>query len=175
MYMISGILGFFIPLGLIMLAAWLNEEKVWRFQSTDGYTTVGLREGPLLLLGMVWSGTTLVSIVGIASAGWLVSSTAARLGIERTTEYLSSVFLLAVASGVIVPLAAIVAAGFVTNRVPPGISTESMWLLTVIWFGMIAIAIAGLFCAAWLVRSAGAKLCHTAKCNRVTEVHRPTA
>ena len=157
-YLVALLLGAVVPIGVIIVAAVLHDEKVWRFRMTDGYVTIGLREGPLLLLGLVWSAATFVAIVGVASAGWLASATAARLGIERTREYVGCVFVLAVSSGGIVPLAAIIAAAFISSNVPAGVSTESMWLLTIVWFGMIAVSIAGLFCAAWSVRSVGAKL-----------------
>jgi hypothetical protein len=173
MYLIALLLGVIVPIGVVTFAAWLNEEKVWRFQFTDGYSTVGLREGPLLLLGLVWSAATIVSIVGVSSAAWLAASTAARLGIDRSHGYLRSVFFLAIALGAVIPLAAIVAAGSITVRVPPGISNSSVGLLTVIWFGMIAVSIAGLFCAAWLMKSAGAKLRRRPSAGLRTEVYQP--
>jgi hypothetical protein len=172
-YLVALLLGLVVPLGVIIVSAVLHDHKIWRFQYTDGYTTVGLREGPLLLVGLVWSAATLVAIVGVASAGWLASATAARLGIERTREYLGCMFVLAVASGAIVPLAAIIAAAFITAGVPAGVSSESMWLLTVVWFGMIAVSIAGLFCAAWLVRSVGAKLGTRARQGAMTDAYEP--
>jgi hypothetical protein len=158
MYAIAFVLGVLAPLVVIIAVGIFTEEKAWRFQYTNGYQTVGLREGPLLLLALAWSAATLITIVSISSSAWLVLSTATRLGIDRTVGYVRSVFVLAFLHGVLIPLAAIVAAGVTSVGVPPGISAESMWVLALIWCGMIATSIAGIVSAAWLVKSAGAKL-----------------
>jgi hypothetical protein len=115
-------------------------------------------EGSFLLLGMAWSGTTLICMAGVAAAAWIVLATAEKLGIDRSRGYLRGMFFMAFVTGAVVPIAAIIAAGANTADAPSVISTSGAWLLIVMWCGMIAVCIAGLFSAAWLVKTAATKL-----------------
>jgi hypothetical protein len=115
-------------------------------------------EGPLLLLGLAWSGATLIGIAGLASGAWIIMATGEKLGIDQGQGYLRGMFLMAFASGALVPIAAIIAAGAVTAEAPGDLSEYGTTLLVVMWCGMIAVSIAGLFSAAWLVRTAAVKL-----------------
>jgi hypothetical protein len=184
MYLIAFVIGVVVPIAGIVAAAGATAETGWRSMSIlvldhdeakargdvswrsdfiDGsfvnrpyeYRTV---EGPLLLLGIVWSGATLIGIVGLASGAWIVMATGERLGIDQSSGYLRGMFLMAFAAGALVPIAAIIAAGVVTAEAPHDLSDSLTVLLVVVWCGMIAVCVTGLFSAAWLVRSAASKL-----------------
>ena len=115
-------------------------------------------EGSLLLLGFAWSGATLIGIAGVASGAWIVMATGKNLGIDRGRGYLRGMFLMAFATGALVPLAGIIAAGVTTADLPGDITDEGTILLLVMWSGMIAVCITGVFAAAWLVKTAASKL-----------------
>jgi hypothetical protein len=184
MYLIAFVIGVVVPIAGIIAAAGATAETGWRSMSflvpdhdeakvrgdvswrrdyIDGsyvnrpyeYRTV---EGPLILLGIAWSGATLIGIVGLASGAWIVMATGERLGIDQSSGYLRGMFLMAFTAGALVPIAAIIAAGVVTAGAPRDLSDSLTILLIVTWCGMIAVCITGLFSAAWLVRSAAAKL-----------------
>jgi hypothetical protein len=128
---------------------WINEARAYERRPV---------QGPLLLLGLAWSGATLIGIAGVASGGWIIQSTGERLGIDRSRRYVRGMFLMALAMGALVPLAGVIAAGVITADSPSDISTQGTSLLFVMWCGMIAVSIAGVLTAAWLVKTAATKL-----------------
>jgi hypothetical protein len=66
---------------------------------------------------------------------------------------------MAFAAGALVPIAGIIASAATTANVPREVTSDAMsMLLIVMWCGMIAVSIAGLFSAAWLVKTAAGKL-----------------
>jgi hypothetical protein len=183
MYLIAFVIGVVVPIASIIAAGASTAETGWRSANilvpddeakTRGdvvwrgefiannyqYRAYEYRsvEGPLLLLGLAWSGATLIGIAGLASGAWIVMATGEHLGIDRGQGYLRGMFLMAFASGALVPIAAIIAAGVVTAEAPGDLTEKGTALLVVMWCGMIAVCIAGLFSAAWLVRTAAAKL-----------------
>jgi hypothetical protein len=184
MYLIAFVIGVVVPVAGIIAAAGATAETGWRSMSIlvlnhaeaktrgdvawhsdyiDGsivnrpyeFRTV---EGPLLLLGLAWSGATLIGIVGLASGAWIVMATGENLGIEQGRGFLRGMFLMAFAAGALVPMAAIIAAGVVTAEAPRVLSESLTVLLVVMWCGMIAVCITGLFTAAWMVRTAACKM-----------------
>jgi hypothetical protein len=130
-------------------------------------------EGSLLLLGFAWSGATLIGIAGLASGAWIVMVTGEKLGIDRGRGYLRGMFLMAFATGALVPLAGIIASGVTTSESPTDIADEGTILLVVMWSGMLAVCITGVFAAAWLVKTAAAKLGHTPLSNQRLGVYEP--
>jgi hypothetical protein len=184
MYLIAFVIGIVVPIAGIIAAAGATAETGWRslsilvldheaaksrgdvswrseyvasdyVQRPYEYRTV---EGPMLLLGLAWSGATLIGIVGLASGAWIVMATGENLRIEQGRGFLRGMFLMAFAAGALVPIAAIIAAGVVTAEAPRDLSESLTVLLFVMWCGMIAVCITGLFTAAWMVRTAAAKL-----------------
>jgi hypothetical protein len=183
MYLIAFVIGAVLPIASIIAAGATTAETgwrsantlipteeaktrgdvVWRNEYVDGqyvhrayeYRSV---EGPLFLLGLAWSGATLIGIAGVAAGAWIVMATGEKLGIDHGRGYLRGMFLMAMATGALVPLAAIIASGVTTAEAPAPLSDNGTLLLVVVWCGMIAVCITGLFSAAWLVKSAAAKL-----------------
>jgi len=123
-----------------------GSTTVWQLENRAYARRVA--EGPLLLLGLVWSGATLIGIVGVASGAWIVMATGQKLGIDRARGYLRGMFLMAFATGALVPIAGVIASGAITSDVPGQISESSTVLLVIMWCGMIAVCIAGVFSAA---------------------------
>lgn len=183
MYLIAFVIGVVVPIASIIAAgastaetAWrsaeflvpddeakLRSDVIWRHDTVAGTAIQRAYErrtvdGPLLLLGLAWSGATLIGITGIAAGAWIVASTGEKLGIDQGQGYLRGMFLMAFASGALVPIAAIIAAGAVTAEAPRDLTEQSMVLLVVMWCGMIAVSVTGLFSAAWLVKTAATKL-----------------
>jgi hypothetical protein len=183
MYLIALVIGVFVPVAGIVAAGGITAEAGWRSANilvpvdeakargdvtwrheyvAGSYVNRAYEnrsvEGPLLLLGVAWSAATLIGIAGLASGAWIVMATGEKLGIEQGQGYLRGMFLMAFAAGAMVPLAAIIAAGVVTAEAPNDLSEPGTVLLIVMWCGMIAVCITGLFAAAWLVRTAAAKL-----------------
>jgi hypothetical protein len=183
MYLIAFVIGIVVPIAGIIAAGASTSETGWRSANIlvpdDEAKTRGdvvwrgefianqyqhrayesrTVEGPLLLLGFAWSGATLIGIAGLASGAWIVMATGERLGIDQGQGYLRGMFLMAFASGALVPIAAIIASGVVTAEAPGDLTEKGTALLVVMWCGMIAVCIAGLFSAAWLVRTAAARL-----------------
>ena len=184
MYLIAFVIGIVVPIAGIIAAGGATAETGWRSISVlvpnedeakargdvswRGDFVAGSYvqrpyvnrtvEGPLLLLGFAWSGATLIAIAGLASGAWIVMATGEKLGIEQGQGYLRGMFLMAFAAGALVPISAIIAAGVVTAEAPRDVSDSGTLLLIVMWCGMIAVSIAGLFSAAWLVRTAAARL-----------------
>jgi hypothetical protein len=190
MYLIAFVIGIVVPIAGIIAAGGSTAESgwrsadilvpddeaksrgdvVWRGEFIAGqyqYRAYENRtvEGPLLLLGLVWSGATLIGIAGLASGTWIVMATGEKLGIQQGQAYLRGMFLMAFAAGAIVPIAAIIAAGAVTAEAPQDLTEKGTALLVVMWCGMIAVSITGLFSAAWLVRAAAARLRPTSETN----------
>ncbi|MEX2138120.1 MAG: hypothetical protein WD894_02580 [Pirellulales bacterium] len=199
MYLIAFVIGVVVPIASIIAAGISTAETgwrsanilvpddeaktrgdvVWRGEFIAGeYVYRGYEyrrvEGPLLLLGLVWSGATLIGIAGLASGAWIVMATGEKLGIEQGPGYLRGMFLMAFASGALVPIAAIIAAGAVTAEAPGDLTEKSTALLVAMWCGMIAVAIAGLFSAAWLVRTAAVKLRQASELNPPMGIGRAT-
>ena len=183
MYLIAFVIGIVVPIAGIIAAGALTSEIGWRrtevmvpdaearnradvnwrhdfVAGTYVYRAYSYRiaEGPLLLLCLVWSGATLIGITGAAAGAWIVMATGEKLGIEQHAGYLRGMFLMAFACGALVPIAAIIAAGAITADSPGNVGDLGATMLVVMWCGMIAVCIAGLFSAAWLVRSAAVKL-----------------
>lgn len=183
MYLIAFAIGVVVPIAGIVAAAGSTAEAGWRSANVlvpdaEAKTRAdvtwrgefiannyvyrayenGTVDGPLLLLGLAWSGATLIGIAGLASGSWIVMATGERLGIDQGQGYLRGMFLMAFAAGALVPIAAMIAAGVVTAEAPGDLSEKGTALLAVMWSGMIAVSIAGLFSAAWLVRTAASKL-----------------
>jgi hypothetical protein len=198
MYLIALVIGVVVPIAGIIAAGGATAETgwrsanilvptdeaksrgdvVWRSDFVAGnfvnrayeYRTV---EGPLLLLGLAWSGATLIGIAGLAAGAWIVIATGEKLGIDQGQGYLRGMFLMAFAAGAVVPLAAIIAAGVVTAEAPGDLQESGTALLIVMWCGMIAVCIAGLFSAAWMVHIAAMKLRPTAANARLLEQYNP--
>ena len=187
MYLIAFVIGIVVPIAGIIAAGASTAETAWRSANVlvpdDEAKTRGdvvwrgehvagqyinrayeyrRIDGPLLLLGFAWSGATLIAIAGLASGAWIVMATGEKLGIDQGQGYLRGMFLMAFASAALVPIAAIIAAGAVTAEAPGDLSEKGTALLVVLWCGMIAVCITGLFSAAWLVRTAAQKLRPTA-------------
>jgi hypothetical protein len=130
-------------------------------------------EGSFILLSLAWSGATLIGITGVAAAAWIVMVTGEKLGIDQGRGYLRGMFFMALATGALVPIAGIIAAGVTTADSPSNISNENTWLLVIMWCGMIAVCIAGLSSAAWLVKTAAAKLRPSTSFAPATAPHEP--
>ncbi|HJS06428.1 MAG TPA: hypothetical protein VJ809_02180 [Pirellulales bacterium] len=183
MYLIAFVIGVVVPIAGIVAASGATAETGWRSANilvpTDEAKTRGdviwrneyiagdfqhrayeyrTVEGPMLLLGLAWSGATLIGIAGLAAGAWIVIATGEKLGIEQGQGYLRGMFLMAFAAGAVVPIAAIIAAGVVTAEAPGDLQESGTALLIVMWCGMIAVCIAGLFGAAWMVHTAAMKL-----------------
>ncbi len=190
MYLIAFAIGVVVPIASIIAAGASTAETAWRSANTlvpdaDAKTRADVVwrgefiannyvyrayenrtvDGPLLLLGLAWSGVTLIGITGLASGTWIVMATGEKLGLDQGQGYLRGMFLMAFAAGALVPVAAIIAAGVVTAEAPTDVSEYGTTLLFVMWCGMIAVSIAGLFSAAWLVRTAAVKLRPAAEIN----------
>jgi hypothetical protein len=198
MYLIAFVIGIVLPIAGIIAAGGSTAETGWRSANvlvpTDeakqrgdvqwrnefiagnfvyrayDYRTV---EGPMLLLGLAWSGATLIGIAGLAAGAWIVIATGEKLGIEQGQGYLRGMFLMAFAAGALVPLAAIIAAGVVTAEAPGDLEESGTVLLIVMWCGMIAVCITGLFTAAWMVRTAAVKLRPATADARILEQFNP--
>jgi len=183
MYLIAFVIGIVVPIAGIIAAGGSTAETgwrsanilvpqdeakergdvVWRTEYIAGdyvhrayeYRKV---EGPMFLLGFVWSGATLVGIAGLAAGAWIVIATGEKLGIDQGQGYLRGMFLMAFAAGALVPIASIIAAGVVTAEAPGDLQESGTVLLIVMWCGMIAVSVTGLFTAAWMVRTAAVKL-----------------
>jgi hypothetical protein len=199
MYLIALVIGVVVPIAGIIAAAGATAETGWRslsilvpdFEEAKARGDVTWRsdfiagnlverpyeyrtvEGPVLLLGLAWSGATLIGIVGLASGVWIVMATGENLGIDQGRGYLRGMFLMAFAAGALVPIAAIIAAGVVTAEAPHNLSESLTVLLVVMWCGMIAVCITGLFSAAWLVRSAASKLRPAASATGIPDSYSP--
>jgi hypothetical protein len=135
----------------------------------------GLEPGvdPVFLF-FAWSAMTFLAILGMAAAIWIIVTTAERLGIDSGRSYLRGMFLMAFAVGAIVPVGAVIAAGVTTLEVPRQFTSEMrMWFLVVMWCGVIAVCLAGLFSAAWLVKSSVAKLASPSQSGSHTEMYEP--
>jgi cytochrome bd-type quinol oxidase subunit 2 len=145
MYLISLVIGGILPVASIIAAGALTD---------DGLSPRPTDEVRLLALYIIWSASTLVSVLGVASAAWIVTSTGEKLGIDRSRGYLRGMFLLAFATGGVVPVAAIIAVGVMSATMA---SVDGL-LLTLAWGGMLAVCIAGLCSAIWLVRTAAHRL-----------------
>jgi hypothetical protein len=183
MYLIAFAIGAVVPIAGIIAAGAVTDDTAWRSANVlvpdDEARSRGdvewrheyvggqfvnrayerrTAQGPLLLLGLAWSGATLIAIAGVTAAAWIVVATGERLGIDRARGYLRGMFLMAFATGGLVPIAALIAAGTITANSPSDLSERGTALLIVMWCGMIAVCIAGLFSAAWLVKTAAAKL-----------------
>jgi hypothetical protein len=183
MYLIAFVIGIVVPIAGIIAAGASTAETAWRSANIlvpdDEAKTRGdvvwrgelvagqyinrayenrRIDGPLLLLGFAWSGATLIAIAGLTSGAWIVMATGEKLGMDQGQGYLRGMFLMAFASAALVPIAAIIAAGVVTADAPDDLSEKGTALLVVLWCGMIAVCITGLFSAAWLVRTAAMKL-----------------
>jgi cytochrome bd-type quinol oxidase subunit 2 len=163
MYLISFVIGTVLPVASIIAAGAMTDD--------------GLSPQPdqaaLLALYIVWSAATLVSVLGTTSAAWIVISTGEKLGIDRSRGYLQGMFLQAFTTGGVVPIAAIIAVGVMSRsmaRVDP-------LLLIVAWGGMLAVCIAGLCPAVWLVKTAALKLTSEERRSGSleTEYHSPRA
>jgi hypothetical protein len=198
MYLIAFVIGVVVPIAGIIAAGGSTAETgwrsanilvpddeakargdvVWRNDYVAGnfvnrayeHRTI---EGPMLLLGLAWSGATLIGIAGLAAGAWIVIATGERLGIDQGQGYLRGMFLMAFASGAMVPLAAIIAAGVVTAEAPGDLQEAGTVLLIVMWCGMIAVCIAGVFSAAWMVRTAAIKLRPVTPNARILEQYNP--
>ena len=197
-YLIAFVIGAIVPIAGIIAAGAVTSETGWR--SSDvlvpdaeaktradidwRFDRVGSNyvyrayernyvPGPLLLLGLVWSGATIIGIAGVAAGAWIVMATGERLGINQGRGYLRGLFLMAFAMGALVPIAALIAAGVITADVPSQISDQGTALLVVVWCGMIAVCIAGLFSSAWLVKTAAVKLRPTYPVNRLGPAFQP--
>jgi hypothetical protein len=145
MYLISFVIGTVLPLASIIAAGVMTD---------DGLSPRPTDQARLLAMYIIWSASTLVSVLGTASAAWIVISTGEKLGIDRSRGYLRGMFLLAFTSGAVVPIAAIIAVGVMS---PPMAAVDPL-LLIVAWGGMLSVCIAGLCSAIWLVRTAALKL-----------------
>jgi hypothetical protein len=198
MYLIAFVIGVVVPIAGIIAVGASTAESGWRSANIlvpdDEAKTRGdvvwrgefianqyqhrayeiqTVEGPLLLLGFAWSGATLIGIAGLASGAWIIMATGEKLGIDQGQGYLRGMFLMAFAAGAIVPIAAIIAAGAVTAEAPQDLAEKGTALLVVMWCGMIAVSITGIFSAAWLVRTAAARLRPTSALNRPKGVGHP--
>jgi hypothetical protein len=183
MYLIAVVIGVVVPIAGIIAAGALTSETGWRrtevlIPDAEARTRADVNwrndfvagsyvyrayeyrvaEGALLLLCLVWSGATLIGIAGVAAGAWIVLATGEKLSIEQHQGYLRGMFLMAFAAGALVPIAAIIAAGAITADSPSSPGDLGATMLVVMWCGMIAVCIAGLFSAAWLVRTAAMKL-----------------
>jgi hypothetical protein len=183
MYLIAFVIGVVVPIAGIVAAGSATAETGWRSANilvpTDEAKTRGdvvwrsdfvagnfvnrayeyrTVVGPMLLLGLAWSGATLIGIAGLAAGAWIVIATGEKLGIDQGQGYLRGMFLMAFAASALVPLAAITAAGVVTAEAPGDLQEPGTVLLIVMWCGMIAVSVTGLFTAAWMVRTAAVKL-----------------
>lgn len=145
MYLISFVIGTVLPVASIIAAGAMTD---------DGLSPRPVDQARLLALYIVWSASTLVSVLGTASAAWIIISTGEKLGIDRSRGYLRGMFLQAFTTGAVVPIAAIIAVG-VMSRSMAGVD---LLLLVVAWGGMLAVCIAGLCSAVWLVKTAALKL-----------------
>jgi hypothetical protein len=198
MYLIAFVIGVLVPIAGIVAAGGSTAETGWRSANllvphdeakergdvqwrneyiagkfvyrAYEYRTV---EGPMLLLGLAWSGATLLGIAGLAAGAWIVIATGEKLGIDQGQGYLRGMFLMAFAAGALVPLAAIIAAGVVTAEAPGDLEESGTVLLIVMWCGMIAVCITGLFTAAWLVRTAAIRLRPATADARILEQYNP--
>jgi cytochrome bd-type quinol oxidase subunit 2 len=145
MYLISFVIGTVLPVASIIAAGAMTD---------DGLSPRPDQAG-LLALYLVWSAATLVSVLGTTSAAWIVISTGEKLGIDRSRGYLRGMFLLAFTIGGVVPIAALIAVGVMS---PTMAMIDALLLIVVAWGGMLAVCIAGVCYAIWLVRTAALKL-----------------
>ncbi len=150
MYMIAFVIGGVFPIASIIAAGVMTDDTLPRFHFNPG----GDYQATLLVMFLVWSASTLVTVLGMSSAAWIVTSTGEKLGIDRSAGYLRGMFLMAFVTGGLVPLAGFIAVAVMSTY----LSRFDMWLLLVAWGGMLAVCIAGLCCAIFLVRSAMMKL-----------------
>jgi cytochrome bd-type quinol oxidase subunit 2 len=146
MYLIALVIGAILPVASIIAAGAITDDTLGRGRIAPGST--------MLVLFLAWSAATLVSVLGMISATWIVMSTGERMGIDRSRGYLRGLFLLAFATGGVVPLAALIAVGVMSGSM----STVFIWLLVIAWAGMLAVCAAGVCCAVWLVRTAAQRL-----------------
>jgi hypothetical protein len=199
MYLIAFVIGVVIPVAGIIAAGAVSGQTGWRRidtlvpdaearQRADvnwrhdyiagefSYRAYESRfaEGPLLLLCLTWSGATLIGMAGIASGAWIVMATGEKLGIDQHAGFLRGMFLLAFAVGGVVPVAAVIAAGAITSEAPTDLSELGITLLVVMWCGMIAVCLTGIFAAAWLVKTGAGKLRPLAATNVQTPVNAGT-
>ena len=183
MYLIAFVVAIVVPIASIIAAGAVTDETAWRRteimvpeQEARSRADVqwrhdfiageyvyrayeyGNAEGPLLLLCLVWSGATLIGIAGVSAGAWIVMATGEKLDIEQHQGYLRGMFFMAFASGALVPMAAIITAAVITADSPSNPGDIGATLLVAMWCGMVAVCISGLFSAAWLVRTAAAKL-----------------
>jgi hypothetical protein len=199
MYLIAFVIGVVIPISGFVAASSVTSQTGWtRVQTLVSDTEARQRadvewrhdfiggqfmyrayeyryaEGPLLLLCLTWSGTTLIGMAGVAAGAWIVIATGEKLGIDQHAGFLRGMFLMAFAVGGVVPLAAVIAAGAITSEAPGDLSRLGVTLLVVMWCGMIAVCLTGIFTAAWLVKTAASKLRPLAAANVRTPVNAGT-
>jgi hypothetical protein len=154
MYLIALVIGAVVPVAAIITAGVLTDDSLPRYLFNPG----GDSSSTMLLMVLTWSAATLVSVLGVSSAAWIVMSTAEKLAIDQSRGYLRSMFLLGFATGGLVPLAALIAVGVSSSY----LSRFDLVLLILAWTGMLAVCIAGVCSAVWLVRTAAVKLCGAA-------------
>jgi cytochrome bd-type quinol oxidase subunit 2 len=150
MYLISFVIGVVLPLASIIAAGAITEDSLWRYRPAHNFPS----ESAMLVVFLAWSASTLLSILGTTSAAWIVMSTGEKLALDHSRGYLRSMFLLAFATGGVIPVAAVISVG-VTSQT---LAAVEGFLLIVAWSGMLSVAIAGLCCAVWLVRTAALRL-----------------
>jgi hypothetical protein len=163
MYLISFVIGVVLPIASIIAAGAITDDGV------------SPRPGQAELLGLylIWSVSTLASVLGTSAASWIIISTGEKLGIDRSRGYLRGMFLMAFGTGGLVPMAAIIAAGAMSSSM----AAVDALLLIIAWGGMLAACIAGLCSAIWLVRTAAQRLITDGRRTNPleTEYHAPYA
>ncbi len=150
MYLIAFVIGVILPIASIIAAGAMTDDSLSRLRYSQSFPT----SSTVVVLFLAWSASTLLCVLGMASAAWIVTSTGENLGIDRSRSYLRGMFLMAFAAGGVVPVAAIIAAGVTSSAM----SRTEVWLLIVAWGGMLSVCIAGVCCAIWLVRTAAQRL-----------------
>jgi len=170
MYLIAFTIGVIMPIAAIIAVAVLSDQVLrgLRNDFRSGFDPV--------FLFFAWSAATFLTIVGMAAAVWIIVTTAEKLGIDAGRSYLRGMFLMAFATGALVPFANVVAAGVTTGSFPNPQQYASdmiLWIMIVMWCGVVAVCLAGLFSAAWLVKSSVAKLATPSRAGTLTDVHEP--
>jgi hypothetical protein len=160
MYLVALVIGVVIPIATIIAAGTLTDDML-RGQPMSDSTFMALL--------FIWSAATLFGVLGVSCAAWIIMSTAQQLGLDQERGYLRSMFFMAIAAGGIVPCAGIIAVGVMTQKM----SIYSTWILILSWCGMIAVCLAGLFSATWLIKSAATKLRPHQPAGSQTEMYHP--
>jgi hypothetical protein len=175
MYFIAFTLGVVLPIASIIAVGVLSDvtfASMRRAQFLPGGVAEGGTDPAFLFFA--WSAMTFLAILGIAAAVWIIVSTAERLGIDSGRSYLRGMFLMAFAVGALVPVAAVIAAGATTSSLPRQWHSDMrIWFQIIMWCGVIAVCLTGLFSAAWLVKSSVVKLASQSRSGSSTEIYEP--